>query len=614
MASNNNLKQFRIIRNYLAKDFDSLRSQLLEYARLYYPDKIQDFSEASVGGLLLDLAAYTGDVMSFYLDHQYNELDPNTAIETKNVERLIRNSGVNITGAAPAVVEAKVTLQVPARLNAATNSYEPISEAMPVVRQNTLFSSYSGIEFTLLQDLDFSRKKSDGTYLANIQIARLDSNGNPLTFSMSLSGPCISGKEATETFPLGSFSPFPAITLSNGNVTDILSVVDNKGNTYYQVNYLTDDVVYRNVANLAKDSEEITDALKVIPAPYRFATRVDLNNRFTTITLGGGEDTSIDDDVVPDPSDFAVSFPYSKTFSRTALNPLQLLKTRTLGVYSPNSIITVIYRYGGGLSHNIAARSLNYISNLLIDFPKNPTLEIIASVRNSMQIINEKSAIGGEDAPTLELLKNLIPSSKNSQDRIVTKEDLLSRVYSIPTNFGKVFRAAVRSNESNPMATQLFVVCRDSNAKLAPATDTLKENLRKYLNPYRLVNDAIDILDAYIVNLTFAFDVLIDPSLNKQIVLQNALIEVKNLLRTTNFSIDQPIIISEITNAISRTPGIVSVINAMFFGINDTVNNRLYSSMTFNTKDNTRRGMIYPPPGGIFEIKYPDVDIVGRGV
>lgn len=614
MASNNNLKQFRVIRNYLAKDFDSLRSQLLEYARLYYPDKIQDFSEASVGGLLLDLAAYTGDVMSFYLDHQYNELDPNTAIETKNIERLIRNSGVNISGAAPAVVEAKLTLQVPARLNADTNSYEPVSEAMPIVRQNTLFSSYSGVEFTLLQDLDFSRKKSDGTYLANIKVARLDSNGNPLTFSMSLSGPCISGKEATETFPLGSFSPFPTITLSNGNVTDILSVVDNKGNTYYQVNYLTDDVVYRNVANLAKDSEEITDALKIIPAPYRFATRVDLNNRFTTITLGGGEDTSIDDDVVPDPSDFAVSFPYSKTFSRSTLNPLQLLKTRTLGVYSPNSVITVVYRYGGGLSHNIAARSLNYISNLLIDFPKNPTLEIIVSVRNSMQIINENSATGGEDAPTVELLKNLIPSSKNSQDRIVTKEDLLSRVYSIPTNFGKVFRAAVRSNENNPMATQLFVVCRDSNAKLAYATDTLKENLRKYLNPYRLVNDAIDILDAYIVNLTFAFDVLIDPSLNKQIVLQNALIEVKNLLRTTNFSIDQPIIISEITNAISRTPGIVSVINATFYGVTDTVNNRLYSSVTFNVTDNTRRGMIYPPPGGIFEIKYPDVDIVGRGV
>jgi hypothetical protein len=613
MASDNNLKQFRI-RNYLAKDFDSLRAQLLEYARLYYPDKIQDFSEASVGGLLLDLAAYAGDVMTFYLDHQYNELDPNTAVETRNIEKIIRNSGVAITGASPAVVEAKLTLEVPAVLNTSTNSYEPVISAMPVVRQNTQFTSFSGIDFTLLQDLDFSRKKSDGTYVASIKIARVGLDGNPLTFSMSLSGVCISGKQSIETFPLGIFTPFPTITLSNNNVTDILSVVDNKGNTYHQVNYLSDDVVYKNVINLAKDSEEISDALKVIPAPYRFVTKVDLSNRSTTLILGGGEDTSIDDDVVPDPSDFAVSFPYSKTFSRSTLNPLQLLKTRTLGVYAPNSVLTVTYRFGGGLSHNVPAKSLNYISTLLIDFPKNPPLEIIATVRNSLLVTNETPSSGGEDAPSTDILRNLIPSARNSQDRIVTKEDLLARVYSIPTNFGKVFRAAIRSNENNPMASQLFIVCRNSNSKLMYASDTLKENLRKYLNPYRLVNDAIDILDAYIVNLTFAFDVLVDPSLNKQIVLQNALIEVKNLLRTTNFSIDQPIIISEITNAISRTSGIVSVINATFYGINDVVNNRAYSNVTFNVKDNTRRGMIYPPPGGIFEIKYPEVDIVGRAV
>ena len=325
MASDNNLKQFRI-RNYLAKDFDSLRAQLLEYARLYYPDKIQDFSEASVGGLLLDLAAYTGDVMTFYLDHQYNELDPNTAVETKNIEKIIRNSGIAITGASPAVLEATLSLEVPAILNTTTNSYEPLTSAMPVVRQNTQFTSFSGIDFTLLQDLDYSRKKSDGTYAANIKIARVGLDGNPLTFIMSLSGVCISGKQATESFSLGTFTPFPTVTLSNNNVTDILSVVDNKGNTYYQVNYLSDDVVYKNVINLAKDSEEISDALKVIPAPYRFITKVDLSNRATTLVLGGGEDTSIDDDVVPDPSDFAVSFPYSKTFARSTLNPLQLLE------------------------------------------------------------------------------------------------------------------------------------------------------------------------------------------------------------------------------------------------------------------------------------------------
>jgi hypothetical protein len=607
------LKQFRA-RNYLAKDFDSLRAQLLQYARLYYPDKIQDFSETSVGGMLLDLAAYTGDVMSFYLDHQYSELDPDTAIETRNIEKIIRNSGVEIAGAAPAVVDVTISVEVPAYLDTDKNSYEPLPNSLPIVRANSVFTSTAGIEFSLLADVDFSKKKSDGTFIASTRVSKVGQNGVPLTILMSTAGTCISGRQATETFVIGNFVPFKTITLNQNNVTDIISVTDSKGNSYYNVNFLTDDVVYRNVANLARDSEDISDSLKVVPAPYRFITSVDLGSRSTTLILGGGDDSSIENDVVPDPSDFAISFPYSKTFSRVSVNPLQLLKTRTLGVYSPNSVLTVVYRYGGGLSHNAAPGSISFISTLFVDFPLNPPLNTISSVRNSIRVRNDSQATGGEDAPSIDLLKSLIPAAKNSQDRIVTREDLLARVYSIPANFGRVFRAAIRSNPNNPLASQLFIVSRTSDSKLVNSSDTLKENLRKYLNPYRLVTDAIDILDAYIINLSLAFDIVVDPSLNKQLVLQNILTTLNDSLRVTNFSIDQPIVVSEITNSIFRNTGVVSVINIDFFNLNGVVNNRSYSDVSFNVKDNTRKGMIYPPPGGIFEFKFPDVDIVGRAV
>jgi hypothetical protein len=612
MASND-LRQFRA-RNYLAKDFDSLRAQLLQYARLYYPDKMQDFSETSVGGMLLDLAAYTGDVMSFYLDHQYSELDPDTAIEVRNIEKIIRNSGVEITGAAPAVAEVTINIEVPAYLDTTTNSYEPVPNSLPIIRENSVFASTSGIEFILLADVDFSKKKSDGKFVAATKVAKVGQTGTPLTIFLSTTGLCISGKQTTETFVIGDFVPFKTFTLGQSNVTDIISVTDNKGNSYYKVNALTDDVVYRNVVNLARDSEEISEALKVVPAPYRYITNVDLGTRSTTLILGGGDDNNIENDVVPDPSDFAISFPYSKTFSRVSVNPLQLLKTRTLGVYSPNSVLTVVYRYGGGLSHNASPGSIAYISSLLIDFPLNPSLNTISTVRNSLKIRNERQATGGEDAPSIDLLKSLIASAKNSQDRIVTKEDLLARVYSIPANFGRVFRAAIRSNPNNPLASQLFIVSRTPDSKLINSSDTLKENLRKYLNPYRLVTDAIDILDAYIINLSLAFDIVVDPSLNKQIVLQNILTTLNDSLRVTNFSIDQPIVMSEITNLIFRTTGVVSVISTEVYNLNGTVNNRTYSDVSFNVKDNTRRGMIYPPPGGIFEFKFPDVDIVGRAV
>lgn len=603
------LKQFRT-RSYLAKDFDSLRANLIQYARLYYPDRIQDFSETSLGGLLIDMAAYTGDVMSFYMDHQYNELDPDTAIETVNIEKAIRSAGVPITGASPATVEVTFFIEVPSVLSG--DSYVPRPGALPIIKANSIFSSISGVDFILLADVDFAKKNSDGNYSAEIKIAKLNQNGAPSTFTMAAKGICISGSEATETFNIGEFTPFKSISLAQNNVTDILTVNDSFGNSYYEVSSLTDDVVYRNVLNTSSDYSEVSEALKVIPAPYRFVSIVDLSTRSTTILLGGGEDVNLDDDAVPDPSDFAISFPYSKTFSRTSVNPLRLLNTRTLGVYAPNSVLTIKYRHGGGLNHNIAPNNLNIITRLSIEFPLNPGLEIINFVRRSLSLTNVESAVGGEDAPSVDELKALIGSIRNSQERIVTREDLLARIYSIPSNFGRPFRASVRSNPNNPLSTQLFIICRDSNLKLVHAPDTLKENIKKYLAPYRLITDSIDIMDSRIINLSFQFDVLIDPSLNQQIVLQTIINALVQKFNTTNFYIDQPIILSDIQNIIYSAQGIISVNNIEFKNLVGTIAGRKYSDLNHDIKGNIRRGILYPPEGGMFEFKYPEFDIIGR--
>jgi hypothetical protein len=603
------LKQIRT-RGYLAKDFDAFRSQLLQYARLYYPDRIQDFSETSLGGVFLDLASYAGDIMSFYLDHQYGELDPNTAVETDNIERLIRSSGVTIVGASPALVDVTIYIEVPAFTF--NDAIVPSPEALPIIKENSIFNSTSGISFNLLADIDFSKKRSDGTYAATVQVGRINDSGAPISFIMSLDGTCISGTQTSETITFGEFVAFPSFTLSQPNITDILTITDDQGNSYYQVSSLTDDVVYRNVLNTARDAGEISEALKVVPAPYRYISIVDLATRSTRLIFGSGDDTSLENDAVPDPSDFAISLPYSKTFSRTSINPLQMLKTKTLGIYSANSQATVTYRYGGGLSHNVPPETINIINQLLINFPLNPTVDITSFVRGKLSVLNKKQASGGEDAPSIDQLKSLVPSAKNAQERIVTKEDLLSRVYSIPSNFGRVYRAAVRSNPNNPLSTQLFIVSRTPESKLITSADTLKENLKKYLAPYRLVNDAIDILDAYIINLSLLFEVVIDPSLNRQLVLQAVLRSLTEKLNINNFSIDQPIVISDIQNLIYVTPGVLSVTNLEFRNYVDTVNNRSYSDVTFDVKNNIRKGILYPPPGGIFEFRYPDYDIIGR--
>ncbi len=598
-------------RKYLGKDFDSLRSQLLEYVRLYYPDKIRDFSEASLGGMFLDLASMAGDSLSFYLDHQFGELDPSTAVEDTNIQNALKTAGVPITGASPAVVPVTAYVQVPATI--VRNITGPDITALPIIRANTIFSSDSGVEFILLEDIDFTSKKSDGTYLADIRVGQKLADGTPTSFIMALAGICISGKVVTENISLpAAFVPFNKLTLTNADVSEIVQVNDGLGNIYYQVNDLTNDVVYRNVINTAKDNDLVPDALKIIPAPFRFTTDADLTTRKTTLTMGGGSADTLEDDVIPDPSDFAISFPYTKTFDRIPVDPAKLLTTKTLGVSATNTTLSVTYRYGGGLSHNVPNDNIRTVKSLVAFFPNNPSANIASQVKNSIEVSNLMRASGGEDAPSADDLKALIPSMRNSQERIVTRPDLLARVYTIPSNFGRVFRASVRSNPNNPLASRLYIVSRTPENQLITSPDTLKQNLIKYLNPYRMISDAIDILDARIVNISFSFDVLIDPSLNRSIVLQNVLAKLQNTFDIKNFHIDQPIIVDNILTVIRNTPGVITVNSWKFGNITGTAGQRTYSDVTFDLDANTNMGIVFPPTGGIFECRFPQFDIIGR--
>jgi hypothetical protein len=375
---------------------------------------------------------------------------------------------------------------------------------------------------------------------------------------------------------------------------------------------LTHDVVYQNVINTAHDNDLVPQIIKLIPAPYRYVTNVDLASRRTTLTFGGGNANTLQDDIIPDPSSFAISFPYTRTFSRIPVNPQQLLSTTTMGVAASNTTYSLTYRYGGGLSHNVDKGTIQTPRTLNVFFPGNPQARTAAQVKSSIEVNNLIDAAGGEDAPTADDLKALIPSIRNSQERIVTREDMLARVYTIPSNFGRVFRASIRNAPNNPLATQLYIVSRNTQNQLVVSPDTLKQNLVKYLNPYRMISDAIDILDARVVNLQFSFNVLIDPNLNRTIVIQNALTKLQAYFDVKNFYIDQPVVLSDLTNVIFQVPGIVSINNIQFTNLTGIVANRQYSDVAYDVNANTRLGLMFPPAGGIFEVRFPDVDVVGK--
>jgi hypothetical protein len=358
----------------------------------------------------------------------------------------------------------------------------------------------------------------------------------------------------------------------------------------------------------------VKDSLKVVPAPYRFAKEVSLGDRKSTLIFGGGTADNLEDDIIPDPSEFALSLPFSQTFSRTAVNPQKMLQTSTLGVAAYNTVLTVTYRYGGGLSHNVNASTIRSISDLRMSFPNNPDASDQAQIRRTIEASNPNPASGGEDSPSADDLLALVPTIKNSQERIVTKEDLLTRVYTMPSNFGRVFRASIVKNPNNPLASNLYIVSRNSENQLITSPDALKINLKRYLNSYRMISDSIDILDASIINLELFFQIVADPSLNKNLLLQSIILDLKNQFDVKKFSIGQPIVISDVVATIFSKPGVIAVDTVKFNNLSGVVKNRSYSPISFDVKINTKNQIIYPPDGSIFEFKYPDINIIGKCV
>ena len=596
-------------RNYLARDFQSFRNELYSHARLFFSDKIQDFTEPGLGGLLLDMAAYVGDTMSFYLDHQFNELNWSTAIENRNIKRHLRNAGVKARGANPAVAMIKLYFELPAET--VDGEIIPKRNLLPIVQAATTFVSKDGVPFSLTADVDFSEKDSSGNYLYDSIVVETDDDSNPTSFVVVRNGLVLSGIRKEEQFAISNVSkPVRKIILPDENITSIISVKDSDDNQYYEVESLSQDTVFKRVENVSVDRDDVSHNLEVVPAPRRFVSYYDYDTKLTSLQFGSGDATTTDNDLLPDPSELALPLYGKTTFTRFSLDPNKLMQTQTLGISPRNTTLTVAYRAGGGLKHNVAADMIKTVTKLFIKFPQNASAASAALVRASIDVTNPLPAMDGDRAPTLEDLRSQIPAARNSQSRIITKPDLIARIYTLPNEFGRVFRVGIRPNPINSLASQIFVVSRSRSGTLKMSSDTLKKNLRTYLNEFRAVSDAYDILDARIINFGVHVDVVAHPDSNKGQVAQGIISNLTNLLALKNMQIDQPIASADIMNSILNSAGVISLIDFRVVNLSGTIEDRTYSDVSFNVDANTMQRMVVGQPGSIFELKYPANDIV----
>lgn len=598
-------------RRYLARDFDSYRAEIFEHARTFFGTKIKDLSESGLGGLMIDACAIVGDSLSFYLDHQFNELDPETAVEPKNLQKLARAAGIKMSGASPARVDdQRFFVKIPAVRNAET--WQPDSTLLPVIKAGAVVSDGS-VDFTLVEDIDMTLTGSDGGLLASVKVLERTGDGSPKSFAVSQIGSCLSGLETDETFSIGSsFVPFRQITLSRQDVTSINSVTDSAGNTYYEVGALTHDTVYRALDNASYNADGVKYAIKPTPAPYRFITQYDPATRLTTLVFGGGDASSLENDAVPDPTTFAIPFKGRRVYDRISVTPEKLLRTKTLGVAATNASLTVSYRAGGGLSHNVAASKIANVKSVKMLFPLSTSAALTAAVKSTIATSNDSKASDGEDPLSLDNIRAIIPAARAAQDRIVTREDLIARVYSMPSEFGRVFRIGVNNDNLSSNAAQMFVISRDESGKLTQSRDALKRNLVTWLNPHRLIADAIDIRDAQIVNLLVQFEISVSVGLNKATIVNKAAAAIAATLSINNIVIDQPLSVDLLKSVLFSVNGVAAISSLTITSLSGVINGRTYPGVLFDTQSQTRRGMIIPPPGGIFELRYPDFDIVGK--
>lgn len=584
-------------RNYLARDFDGFREDLLRYAKTYFGDKIQDFSEASMGGLFLDMAAYIGDNMSFYLDHQFRELSPTTAVEPQNIETMIREAGVKITGKKPATVTLDFYINIPLNPNLTTPT--PYYAALPIIRANSQVIGEDNIMFYTIEDCDFGEKDESGIYKARINTI-LDGFGNISSYVFIKSVTAVSGKINTNNYTFGpTLIPYNTIMLPDEDISAILRVYDSEGNEYYEVESLAQDTIYKKNKLISGEN-----SIEVINTSYRFIVETSLSSRKTKLRFGSGNSETVR--YTESFSNLALPLYGKDVFSSFSLDPNQLLRNPSMGLSPVNTTITVITRSGGGLNHNVGANALIDVYEINWKFNTGLDFSIIEDIKNTVAVTNPESASGGADAPSIDQLKNQVTNYRSMQNRIVTKEDLLSRLYTMPSDFGSIYRANIIPNPENSLGSILYICSLDKFGNISQTSDSFKKVLSTYINEYRLIGDAIDILDANVINYSISVNLSVSNNINKNELISNVIKNITSTLSGQNVSLGKNINLTSIQRSIINIPGIVSI-NSI--ECTNKSGNDIYSLYKKNLSKALVNKEYLAEPYEIYELRYPNEDI-----
>ena len=608
---------------YINKDFTELRASLINYARTYYPTTYNDFSPSSPGMMFMEMAAYVGDVLSFYTDNQIQETFLQYARQPNNLYELAYMFGYKPNVTQVATTNVDIYQQVPAKLSGST--YVPDFDYSLVIDSNSSIRSTlnSSVSFLMEEAVDFSYSSSlDPT---EVSIFSIDGSGNPTYFLLKKTKKAISSNINTTTFTFGNPVPYSTVSIDTDNIIGILDIVDSDGNEWYEVDYLGQEMIFNSIKNTNPNDPNLSN---VTDAPYLLKLK-QIQTRFTTrfsspsslqLQFGSGDPLNTDEEIIPNPNNIGIGLPFEKTKLNTAFAPDNFLLTKTYGIAPSNTTLTVRYLTGGGVSSNVPANDLTVLSGTITFINNNLNSVTANTIFNSLAVTNPKAADGGGDGDTIEEIRQNSSANFASQLRNVTQDDYLVRTLSLPSKYGVISKAFVEPTKISSLSSgesqsilDLYVLSLNAVGQLVTASNALKQNLTTYLSQYKMIGDSVNIRDGFIVNIGIDFDIIVLPDYNSNEILTNCILALQNYFAIDKWQINQPIILRNIYVLLDNIEGVQTVKSINI--INKVGEYIGYSPYSYSIEAATVSNVIYPSLDPmIFEVKYPNTDIQGRVV
>lgn len=591
---------------YINRNFDDFKSQLIEYAKAYFPDAYNDFSPASPGMMFIEMAAYVGDVLSFYQDNQLQETFLQHAKNPGNLYALAYMMGYK-----PKVISvAEANLEVTQLVDATGPFYKPnLDQALVIAENSTVKSTAKGQQIFVIQDkVDFSFSSSyDPT---EITVASLINN-EPSEFLLKKKARAISGRIKTIEETFTTSERFVTIDIADTDIVGVLDITDSDGNKWYEVPFLGQDTVFVDEVNSSFDKSQAPNLLKLKKVPRRFVTRF-TSQGVLQLQFGAGISTEDSDEFLPNPTNIGFGTIQNRSRLDWAYDPSNFLFSKSYGLAPSNTTLTIRYLVGGGVEANAPANTITTIDAV-------STSGVDTSKVSTLSFNNPQPAQGGRDGDTIQEIRENSLRSFAEQQRTVTLQDYMVRSLSLPPKFGSIAKAYVtqdtstRSTETvlsdNRLALSLYVLAFNNDGHLVKASPSLKRNLKTYLSQYIMLTDAVDIKDAFVVNIGVKFEIVTLPSYQSRDVLLNCTEALKKALQRDQLTINQPINISNLYTLLDRVKGVQTVKKV------ELVNKAggKYSEYGYDVKGATRDNVLYPSfDPCCFEVKYPNQDIEGR--